>query len=432
MKNRVINFLRMIWRNFGLRELVLNSKAILFILSWKLQKASIEKSSNQFRNSVLIIPSDPELLTSSLGDQAMIGSIMDWWSYQLTDVEFSFVVNGDIASKAVSALGAKPILLDRGISISNYIDKVKRRGFSHVILMGADGLDGSYDPLFSVQQILMADVCSRAGSEVFITGFSVSKKFNKLAALAFELLTDRVRVCLRDPLSLVRFHEKVKDKGEIVADVAFLLNPGEVVQSDTTLAWIECQHANEMVVIGFNAHPLLLELEERNNLDDLVDNMSSMLQNLLSNPKIAIVFLNHDSRGKSSDSLVINSIYDKLMKSYASKIFLPMEIYGARQIKSLVSHMDAVVTGRMHLMIGCVGVNTPVLGIDYKDKMEGLLQHLKLDSHRLLTARDIMADPVGSSEVILQFISEIPALRDQLIKSNDFIKNMSIRNFSDV
>lgn len=104
----------------------------------------------------------------------------------------------------------------------------------------------------------------------------------------------------------------------------------------------------------------------------------------------------------------------------------------AREIKAIASKVDGIITGIMHLMIASVGVGTPVLGINYKNKMEGLLKLTGIGSDNLLTAKILLSDKTDSIAIISNFLNELNFYREKLAESKIKIHNMAMLNFKDL
>ena len=78
-KSQLLSPLKYVWRNLGVRQHVLNRRFDHWLQQWQEACSCCENDFACQAENVLIIPSDPELLTSSSGDQAMIGAIIRYW-----------------------------------------------------------------------------------------------------------------------------------------------------------------------------------------------------------------------------------------------------------------------------------------------------------------------------------------------------------------
>lgn len=432
IRNSIRSALVHVWRNFGIRQAVLESRLRKNRSHWRSVRENQSQSKLELHNKILLIPSDPYLLTSSLGDQAMIGSILDYWKAKRQGIEIYIATADSPAEDAARALGAVPLrVMGRKFSVSSTDQAMLLHGFQIAVLMGADGLDGSYDPSFSAEQLITVDMAARYGAESYITGFSVSQSFHRDVAVIFDELDQNVRINLRDPLSLKRFEAGSKRKGHLVADVAFLLHPRTSERVDAVLTQVRKLQQSGFEVAAFNIHPLLLELEDRHRFPDFIAAAASVLRMLAQRKKVAFLLLSHDTRGSSSDRLGLEPLYAQLSDALGERILLPSEQLTAVEIKALVKELDLVISGRMHLMIASLGSGTPVVGLDYKDKMEGLLQLLALDSKSLIPATQIMADPKECANRIALFLDRCEEERAQIKRASARIHHLSLRNFGD-
>lgn len=78
--------LKYCWRNFGIRTMCLNSRALFRLFLWNINKQTILQNTNKIGSGLLIIPPDPVLLDASVGDQAMIGSVIDYWKKNILKI----------------------------------------------------------------------------------------------------------------------------------------------------------------------------------------------------------------------------------------------------------------------------------------------------------------------------------------------------------
>ncbi|AXI46693.1 hypothetical protein C1J03_12065 [Sulfitobacter sp. SK012] len=422
--------LKYVWRNFGVRQLVLENRLRKSRREWDQLKAICAPVAPS--KSILIIPSDPYALTTSVGDQAMIGSIMAYWRKKRPGHAFYFATANADADRAATGLGAQPLrMMGKDMSMPHVHGVLKSHRFATAILMGADGLDGSYDPSFSGQQLMVLDLAARLGAAGYVTGFSVSKAFDAGVQRIFADLHPSIQINLRDPLSFERFRDQTNVPARQVADVAFLLPAQTTARMEPTLGWIAQQKASGHRVVAVNFHPLLLELSDRAQFPKLVDTFAMIHKDLAANENLSLLLLSHDQRGASSDALGLDPLFDALKSDLGARLCQPSEQLSAPEIKGLVKSLDAVVSGRMHLMIASIGAGTPVYGIDYKDKMEGLLMLLGLETTGLSTAADILENPDKVAAGIECFLDELPAEQAKIATRIDAIKALALQNFEE-
>lgn len=425
-----VGLLKYAWRNLGIRKLVLERRFRVLEQDWKAARAKVQRRVGVPAN-ILIIPSDPELLTSSTGDQAMIGAIVAYWRQAIPHARFNVAVANDVAAAAAHAFGMTPLrLLTPAATFETAIEQVRACEIGTVVAMGADVLDGSYNVAFSGRQLMLLDLLARGGADSYITGFSVSQDFHPRIVRLFDALDASIRINLRDPVSFGRFQRASMAQSNLVADVAFLLQPRVSPLTEEITSWIADQRQSGRVVLGLNCHPLLLELEDRHDLDRFLDAFVESIADFANRRDLAFLIIDHDSRGSSSDAICLRPVYDRLLERIgADHILYPEERLAADEIKAVVGDLDGVVSGRMHLMIAAMGAGTPVFGIDYKDKMEGLLNHFGLPTDTLCTAADFMRDGDRSTLRLIEFVDRVDAIRTQVAEAKPVVKAAAMQNF---
>ncbi|AJA11286.1 hypothetical protein SKP52_22180 [Sphingopyxis fribergensis] len=426
-----VGLLKYAWRNLGIRKLVLERRFRTLELEWKAARAKVRQYHGVPAN-ILIIPSDPELLTSSTGDQAMIGAIVAYWRHAIPHARINVAVANDVAAAAAQAIGLTPLrLLTSAATFEAAIEQVKACEIGTVVAMGADVLDGSYNVAFSGRQLMLLDLLARGGADSYVTGFSVSQDFHPRIARLFDALDASVRINLRDPVSFGRFQRASTAQSHLVADVAFLLDPRVSSLTEEISGWIADQRRTGRLVLGLNCHPLLLELEDRHDLDRFLDAFVEAIADFAARRELAFLMIDHDSRGSSSDAICLRPIYDRLLRRMgAEHILYPDERLAADEIKAVVGDLDGVVSGRMHLMIAAMGAGTPVFGIDYKDKMEGLLNHFGLPTDSLCTAADFMRGDDRPAVLLTEFVDRIDAIRTHVAEAKPLVKAAARQNFA--
>jgi colanic acid/amylovoran biosynthesis protein len=425
-----VGLLKYAWRNLGIRKLVLERRFRALEQEWQAVRANVQPGGGVPAN-ILIIPSDPELLTSSTGDQAMIGAIMAHWRQAIPHARLYVAVANDGAAAAAHAIGLKPLhLLAPSMAFDAAIKQVMACEIGTVVAMGADVLDGSYNVAFSGRQLMLLDLLALGGSDSYITGFSVSQDFHPRIIRLFDALDPSVRINLRDPVSFARFRSASTAQSNLVADVAFLLEPRISPRTEAISEWIADQRQAGRMVLGLNCHPLLLELEDRHGIDRFIDGFVDAIVEFADRRALAFLMIDHDSRGSSSDAICLRPVYDRLAERLgAEQLLYPDERLLADEIKAVVGDLDGVVSGRMHLMIAAMGAGTPVFGIDYKDKMEGLLNHFDLPTNMLCTAADFMRPGNEPAERFTEFVDRIDTIRAQVARAKPVVRAAAKQNF---
>ena len=177
---------------------------------------------------------------------------------------------------------------------------------------------------------------------------------------------------LRDPVSLERFDRAAgRPLGALSADIAFMIEPEPLAADETLGAFVAGERDAGRPVVGVNIHPMLSSSRDETEIAALVDSAVRTCNWLHAERGASIALIPHDYR------LAPNGDGDMLERVRSGcdpdvRVALPAAPLSAAQIKGLVAALDLVVSGRMHLAIAAFGAGTPVLGITYQGKFDGL------------------------------------------------------------
>ena len=406
IKDQCLGIIKSPWRQWGLRDAYLARRLKSLRSAWTAQRS--ESTPLEPSHKLIIIPSDPIRLTASVGHQAMLSSIVAYWSIREPKIQIYCLTAHASASDAARKLGLSPILThpqkDAKAFVAELREHYTKHGFKIAVLMGADDLDGSGDPHFSAQQLITADLAARSGARTFITGFSVSSALHPDVAAIFAELDPEVKINLRDPSSQERFTSGVPSETELVADIAFLLRGARSDRVRPVVDWVERQKSNRRPIVGVNVHPLLLEFNERHKLTQLVDNFASILTKVARNKNLSLLLISHDYQATTSDRHALSPLYKKLVAALGNTVYYPQPELQA-PVKYLIaprrSHQrkDAA-----HDRI--LGSKTPAFGIDYREKMAGLFDLIDAPKENLTNAAEILERPNQVVVSINRFIDE--------------------------
>ena len=280
------------------------------------------------------------------------------------------------------------------------------------LVMGADVMDGYYSPIHSLKMIISADLMARCGVKTIFLGFSFNNQPTSLLKLAFQRLHPKVKVNLRDSISMTNYQNFTKRVGNLVADTAFLLTPQPVsVAFKAVSDWINQQKSLDRQIIVINYHSMLFK--DRTGMAQLESSVKSSLEKTSSRYKLSWLLLPHDNRVQAGDIIAMKKLYTTLTGEQNDNIFLVSVPPAAVEIKEIMGEIDGVIAGRMHLAIAALGRSKPVMVFSYQGKFSGLLAHFALPNWLEL-------DPIESCQQNFlisrfnQFILELPQLQQQV------------------
>lgn len=304
--------------------------------------------------------------------------------------------------------------------------------YEHFYCLGADMMDGHYSDRATVSRLKLTSIAAELGLESTLCGFSFNDKPTPTSVQTFRNLPSKVKLCTRDPISQQRLIAQIDRPVELVADVAFLLSPTpESKIASEVLQWTDKQKENNRLIIGFTPYNQFNPKLGIDRVEQLIRVYVEHLTELYSKQdNFSFILLPHDFRNfssKASDIVIAEGIVDNLppeIKSHSIKVPTPCT---AADIKAIVGNLDFVLSGKFHLAIACLGQATPVAGITYQDKFEGLFKLFEIEG------ATISPEQVLRSGNLVNFLVTLIARRDELqqkIKSKlPQIKELAQINF---
>lgn len=291
-------------------------------------------------------------------------------------------------------------------TVGEYRRLAERSEIGRIFVNGADVLDGKYSIARSVQRLQIAEFVANCGYPATITGFSMRPDPPQEIVEAFQRLPKAVRLCARDPESHRRLQQITGREVVQVADLAFMLEPGIAGKYEMSLVEELKRFRGEqrrLVGICLNLHAVKLSpLNDEQRVEWLVECMAKMWRTLEAQcPDVVPVVLPHDYRGRWNDVALGDLLAERCGWTPRNAVLVRDRV-SAPAIKEMCSHLDVLVTGRMHCGIAALGAGTPAIFFDYQGKVQGLLKLFGLS-----TSIECQADPQESASAILSQIHEI-------------------------
>lgn len=308
--------------------------------------------------------------------------------------------------------------------------------YTHFVVPGADVMDGYYSEASPLLKFRLISLAHAIGLNCSILGFSFNSKPKPTCVNAFKKLPLDVAIYARDPLSKTRFENHIKRDISLVSDLAFLLKP-KIAKSVTNEAklWIEQERKQGKIIIGINPNKTLAKNLNTDTPSELAEIFSNLITNLHSiNKNVSFVLIPHDYRQDASfpgDHKLCELIKAQLPEDIQVKCWLFANTrLKAGEVKDICQYLDLVITSRMHLAIACLGVKTPVLGIVYQGKFEGLYSYFGLDQMLIEPENAAQGDKLLS--FVLSGIENIAQTRQQIALKIPDVVELAKQNFSEL
>lgn len=387
------------------------------------------KPSSLSELSALIIP--PAQVPGGLGDDAMLSSIIGHL------LSHGFERIGIVTFDTKHKWGTQEFVTDVVGTVAR-ADKFQLvnalSSYTHLYCVGADVLDGFYSDIDACDRLRLVELAAKLSIKTTIVGFSFNEKPTPKAVEAFSKLPSNVQLCCRDSISRQRLSRYIQYPINLVADVAFLLQPINESDLVSRMAdWIAHQKAEGRTVVGFNAKHLYPGEGKQISNSDLVNVYASALTTVFQqDPKISFLLIPHDTRGGFSDVALAEAISNALpaeMQPYCNQVPLPCR---AAEIKGICAHLDMVITGRMHLAIACLGQAIPVAGITYQGKFEGLFEHFNLNLQETLIKPDDALQEGNLAVFMANVIPRREAIGKQIQSELGKVQALASKNFANL
>lgn len=297
--------------------------------------------------------------------------------------------------------------------------------YERFIVLGTDVMDGYYGGRDSQQRIAVTEMAARAGVPTRIISFSFNSRPNPECVQLLKQLPASVRMFGRDPLSRQRLADFLQRPVELVADVAFMLEPSpETDKVQSVYRWVEGERHAGRAVIGVNANHILLEQVQGLTPERLVSAYAAALHEITQRYlTVSFLFVPHDIRGRVSDVMLAEAIYAAVPAEVRAHCMIIPTPCKPAEIKAMVAGLDFVLSGKMHLAIAALGQGVPVACIAYQDKFEGLFQHFELDG-LTIQPQDVV-EPGKLAEFFIEKYEQREPLASQVRRRLPAVRELS-------
>ncbi|MDD5718936.1 MAG: polysaccharide pyruvyl transferase family protein [Candidatus Krumholzibacteria bacterium] len=308
------------------------------------------------------------------------------------------------------------------------------RDATHFLVLGADVMDGFYNPYEAVRRVIYTRIAAAAGLQTAIGSFSFNDAPHPRSVAALKSLDPTTALIARDPVSQQRLQDRIAHPVALGADIAFLLEPAAATPIVAALrAWLATVRSEGRQLVGINANYLVAPDHRREDRgEDMVAAYAAGLTGFLRTRRnVYLVLIPHDYRrmaGRYDDLQLLQMIAAQLPAEFAPRVRVIDQSLRAAEAKAIAAELDLVVSGRMHLAIAALGAGVPAAGITYQGKFEGLWKHFGLNGASLDPER-LFAQ--GALESFLRdCIDQRDSWRTILRKRLPHINSLALVNFN--
>lgn len=266
-------------------------------------------------------------------------------------------------------------------------------------VIGADIMDGAYNPRASYRRALMAAEAARRTETSSILGFSWNESPHLLAIKSMRQASRAgVRIMARDPLSMRR----------LVSQGIEAIQSSDLVFSATSLRKPLLTPRGPFALINISAH---IEGTHRQTAS-YIEVINSLVHS-----GMRVVLLPHVSRPGSDDLTLAQDIHRRL--DHASVDLIPSLLPPA-EVRFLSKNAEFVVTGRMHLSIIALSQGTPAVVLSSQGKVRGL--------EELFPQSVVCIDP--TTRLAADILRGIRTIQNVEPSELSTVRGLSARNFA--
>jgi len=380
---------------------------------------------NKIQNSVCVLPAAGP---GSLGDEAMLRGMKGFFDKQGVKIYPIGLFEDQHWPFLSETIGIVPNEINDWRA---FLLKLFR--FDVLYINGADMMDAGYGIKAVEKRLILAYIASELGMKVVITGFSFSDKAPKVLAKLYSVLGNNVKFCVRDPFSAKRFSDLTGKRAEQVADLAFMMQAKRSnFKNENVFDWCERSRKANKNIVGINICAHTISEDRKSITPDSIELFLSIYEEglvkfLSENESTSLVFIPHDLRGLFNDLNLSLILKARLVNKFGAERVDVLELEcSADEIKAMVSKLDYVFSGRMHLAIAAIGATTPVACVTYQGKFEGLYDFVGLKKSLLIQNNKFNAESLY--KVIYDLKENRNVYKDVLLGSYDKLQSYSNLN----
>ena len=254
-------------------------------------------------------------------------------------------------------------------------------------IIGADLMDGLYNPGASIIRSSLSISAAKAGCESRILGFSWPEKPQKYALTALRRAGENAKLYARDPISFKRLCDARVPNAVSSADVVFAFYNVQPVAAAE--ARIDAARAGNRKIAVVNVSALI---EKRMSQAAEYSTILEVLDRL----GYEIIVTPHVIRRSGNDLNAAKSV----LATVSTPFYLIEHLMTPSESRWLAGSADVIITGRMHLAIFGLAQGIPAITLGTQGKVEGLYLHFK--------SQDLVLQPTtGFGERAARLLTEV-------------------------
>lgn len=254
------------------------------------------------------------------------------------------------------------------------------RSYDHVLIAGNDCIDGGYSDVGTEALFDLGRFADEQGCHVGFVNCSFNQHPTAAATAAFSRLPARIGFWLRDPLSAASFTGATARAARPGAEIAFLVEPRPAAGC-APLDWVRAERAAGRRVFALVPNPMVGTADPLGSPHRRPDPYLAILRELLAldGAENRVVVLPNDARRGVGDLELTTTIAASAPAAVRAATFCAEAPVPAPFLAELFGHVDVLVGARFHALVMALIAGTPIVALEYQDKMRGVLQTIGLE-----------------------------------------------------
>jgi polysaccharide pyruvyl transferase WcaK-like protein len=254
------------------------------------------------------------------------------------------------------------------------------RDFDDVLVAGNDCIDGGYSDEGTCALLDLARFADHYGCRVTFVNCSYNAEPTPTVVRELQRLPDRISFWFRDVLSAASFTRSTGRTAHLGGEIGFLTQP-RLVTNGAAFDWVRRQKGAGNKVIGLIPNPMVGTGDPLGSPHRSPAPYLEVLERLLhlDGERVHVIVIPNDARPGVGDVELTTAIAAGLPAAMRERVFFVPHPLHASVLAELFRHVDLVVGARFHALVMALVAGTPIVALEYQDKMRGVLRACGLE-----------------------------------------------------
>jgi polysaccharide pyruvyl transferase WcaK-like protein len=249
-----------------------------------------------------------------------------------------------------------------------------------VLMAGNDCIDGGYSNEGSLALLDCARFARERGGNVALVNCSFNQHPSAVVAAALRALPASIGIWLRDAISARSFGAATGRPPSPGAEIAFLVEPRGADRCGP-LDWVRAHAAAGTRVVVLVPNPMVGTVDPLGAPQRDPEPYVAIIERLLRSggPATRVLVVPNDARPGVGDLELAAAIAAALPGEHHDAVCFSPRPLPAPLLAETLRHADLLIGARFHALVMALVAGTPVVALEYQDKMRGVLRDCGLE-----------------------------------------------------